>query len=185
MARALRGKQAPQRVLDLGAGDGSFALRVATILGWREMELVLLDSNSSLSPEIRDALGAMNCQTRFVVRDAFSGLSDLGEFDVVFTNLFLHHFAVEQLRSLFATVAGQANAFVACEPRRSLLSLVASRGVFLLGCNDVTSHDAVASVRAGFRGSELCALWPKGDSWQLTERRAGLFSHLFFAERKS
>jgi hypothetical protein len=40
----------------------------------------------------------------------------------------------------------------------------------------------VLSVRAGFSGRELSALWPKGD-WLLEERHAGLFSHLFTARR--
>jgi hypothetical protein len=53
-----------------------------------------------------------------------------------------------------------------------------------IGCNDVTRHDAVASVRAGFRDGQLSALWPAGP-WKLTERGAGLFSHLFVARRMS
>jgi hypothetical protein len=47
----------------------------------------------------------------------------------------------------------------------------------------VTRHDAVLSVRAGFAGRELSALWPSADGWKLEERRAGLFSHLFVAHR--
>jgi hypothetical protein len=41
----------------------------------------------------------------------------------------------------------------------------------------------VLSVRAGFSGNELSALWPADGGWQLTERRAGHFSHLFIARR--
>jgi hypothetical protein len=39
-------------------------------------------------------------------------------------------------------------------------------------------------VQAGFTGRELSALWPKSGQWELLERRAGLFSHLFIARRK-
>jgi hypothetical protein len=42
-------------------------------------------------------------------------------------------------------------------------------------------HDAEISVRAGFRDSELSALWPSDARWQLNEQRAGLFSHRFVA----
>jgi hypothetical protein len=73
--------------------------------------------------------------------------------------------------------------FIACEPRRSAPALAASRLVGLIGCNGVTRHDAVASVRAGFTGSELSALWPAGPGWKLHEGAAGLFSHRFMARR--
>ena len=44
-----------------------------------------------------------------------------------------------------------------------------------LGANDVTRHDAVASVRAGFAGKELSALWPGG--WLELERTWRLSLH--------
>jgi hypothetical protein len=47
----------------------------------------------------------------------------------------------------------------------------------------VTRHDATVSVRAGFSGDELSALWPDKKNWQLTEHRTGFFSHLFVARR--
>ena len=53
----------------------------------------------------------------------------------------------------------------------------------MIGCNAVTRHDAAVSVRAGFLGNELSALWPDQKNWQLTERRTGLFSHLFVAQK--
>lgn len=50
--------------------------------------------------------------------------------------------------------------------------------------NAVTRADAVLSVRAGFRGAELQALWPAATArWSLAETRAGLFSHCFVASR--
>jgi hypothetical protein len=54
-----------------------------------------------------------------------------------------------------------------------------------IGCNAVTCHDAPVSVRAGFKGRELSTLWPRDGEWEITERRAGLFSYLFVAHRKS
>jgi hypothetical protein len=55
--------------------------------------------------------------------------------------------------------------------------------LWAIGCNAVTRHDATVSVRAGFSGNELSALWPADSGWQLTERRAGFFSHVFVARR--
>ena len=97
--------------------------------------------------------------------------------------LFLHHFSEAELRRLLEQAARRADVFLACEPRRDVVSLGAARLLGLLGCNDVTRHDARLSVRAGFAGKELSALWPAGGGWRLTERRAGGFSHCFVAER--
>jgi hypothetical protein len=72
---------------------------------------------------------------------------------------------------------------VACEPRRSAFSLLASRMLFALGCNDVSRHDAVTSVRAGFDGTELSVLWGEAEGWSLHEQSAWPFTHCFVASR--
>ena len=97
-------------------------------------------------------------------------------------NLFLHHFVEAQLSGLFAKAAHSAKAFIAIDPRRWTWSLLGSRLLWMLGCNSVTRHDAVVSVRAGFAGQELSRLWPSDRGWRLHERPANLSSHLFMAQ---
>jgi hypothetical protein len=104
--------------------------------------------------------------------------------DVVLANLVLHHFTNAQLTGLFSEMAEKANAIIAVEPRRSRWPLFCTRLLGLIGCNAITRHDAPVSVRAGFIDRELSALWPHNNEWELTERRVGLFSHLFVAQRK-
>lgn len=183
VARALREFPAPKRVLDVGAGDGAFALRLATTLQWRNTEFILVDRNGDIAPPVRDSFRAMNCSVEFRRCDALSGLAQIGDVDVAFVNLFLHHFEDPQLKQLLTDIASRCRIFVACEPRRTAFALFASRCVGLLGCNDVTRHDAVASVRAGFKGYELSQFWPAPAPWSLSEGAAGLFSHLFVARR--
>jgi hypothetical protein len=103
--------------------------------------------------------------------------------DAIVANLFLHHLDSGSLRRLLALAAVRAPLFIACEPRRSAPALWASRLVGLIGCNDVTRHDAVISVRAGFAGRELSALWPADGGWFLIEKAAPPFSHVFVARR--
>ena len=57
--------------------------------------------------------------------------------------------------------------------------------LWALGCNDVSRHDAVVSVRAGFNGAELSALWPDPSRWELHEDGPWLFTHRFVARRKA
>jgi hypothetical protein len=100
----------------------------------------------------------------------------------MFANLFLHHFSALQLSEMFRLASQRTQLFAACEPLRASLPLTFSRLVGLIGCNAVTRHDAVLSVRAGFAGDELSSLWPASKEWRLHERRAQLFTHTFLAE---
>jgi hypothetical protein len=118
--------------------------------------------------------------------DVFDWIEEEGESsDLILANLFLHHFVDADLRRLFARLARRTGFFLACEPRRSPFALGATSLLWLIGCNDLTRHDARLSVRAGFSDSELSRLWPSDRGWRLQERRAGWVSHCFAAGRKA
>ena len=184
IARVLQEVPSARRVLDVGAGDGAFALRLAEQLRGRATEFVLVDRIGDLSPRVREGFKSLNCAVQFQRCDALAGLAEIGPADVAFVNLFLHHFQEAEIKQLLGDLASRCRVFIACEPRRSAFALLASRAVGLIGCNDVTRHDAVVSVRAGFQGHELSRLWPDASHWVLTEKPAGLFSHLLVAQRQ-
>ena len=177
VARELRGV-ALSRIAEIGAGDGAFAVRLAGRLRGNAA-FVLLDRQTAVVPAARDGW-----RFEAATRDAIDWLEDeaTGTFDAIVANLFLHHFEDAALARLLAAIARRTSRFVACEPRRSALALGASRLVGFVGCNDVTRHDAVASVRAGFRDREISGLW-RTAGWRLEEGSRGLFSHLFTASR--
>jgi hypothetical protein len=189
MARAVRGAAsyaAPRRIVDLGAGDGALLLR------WvRRMpslapgtEVLLVDCQDAADASVVTALAARGLSPRKVQADALEWLriqpAETGTW--VLANLFLHHFTAESLRALFNALAEKAELFCACEPRRNWWSLAASKMLAVIGANAVTRQDAAVSVRAGFQGEEISALWPVDSRWRLREQRAGLFSHLFLAQ---
>ena len=189
IARALLqacGGRPPRQLADLGAGDGTFMLRLAKCLSpaWPNVEVTLVDRQGIVTTETRREIEALSWSVRSVTADVFDWLARSADprFDLVTANLFLHHFADSALRRLLELVSGRTNFFAACEPRRYPAALRASRWLWLLGCSQVTRHDAVASVRAGFDGPELSALWPGNGSWDLREEAAGLFSHRFVAQ---
>ena len=183
LARALRHVVRPRRVLDIGCGDGALAWRIAQKLGWRDVEFLLLDRNVSVPSSIQERFCRLDCRVMPVHRDVLKGLADIGPVDVAFANLFLHHFTDSELKHLLTDISKLCDLLVACEPRRSAFALSGSRCLGLLGCNDVTRHDAVASVRAGFQDEELSRLWTARAGWSLREHAAGLFSHLFIARK--
>jgi hypothetical protein len=180
MAKALAELPQPGLLADLGGGDGKFLLRVAERLAgrWCGVRAVILDRQNIVSEITRAGFAALGWRCEVLQGDIFETLPRL-EPDIVTANLFLHHFDDPALAQLLALVASHSRAFVACEPRRSALALLGARLVFALGANDVTRHDAVASVRAGFDDLELSMLWPKDRTWICRERGVFPFSQLF------
>jgi SAM-dependent methyltransferase len=181
MAGALGRFPRPALLADLGGGDGRFLLKVAQRLKqWRGVKAVILDRQDIVAAETRAAFEALGWTCDVMRGDILETLPRLSP-DIVTANLFLHHLPDLELKQLLGFVAARSAGLVACEPRRSPLALLGARMVFLLGANDVTRHDAVASVRAGFAGRDLSSLWPRGHGWSLDERGVFPFTHLLAA----
>jgi len=177
----------PRTIAEIGAGDGTLMLKLAAGMNvrWPRVRLQLVDRQRVATNETLERFRQLGWQTEAVTADAFDWLmTESNSADVILANLFLHHFEDAKLRGLFRSLAQRTNLFVACETRREWLSATASRLLGFFNCNSVTRHDALISVKAGFVNKELSALWPR-DGWQLTERRAGCYTHLFVAERKN
>lgn len=172
-------------LVELGAGDGTLLLKIARRLPtWKHVRATLVDQQLLVTDEtiaqFRDLGWAVeNIQAN--VLDWLAGRDE--QADVIMANLFLHHFQFAELSRLLTLAAARADLFLGCEPRRSGNVRVQQTLLALIGCNDVTRHDAGISIRAGFRGTDLSELWPRLADWQTHETRAGLFSHLFVAQR--
>lgn len=180
------------RLLELGAGDGSLALRLANRFAarWHAAELTLLDRQALIAPPTGTAFAHLGWTLRPLILDALEWARAPTQqqlparWDLILANLFLHHFEEERLRELLSAVAARCGIFVACEPRRSRAALLGARLLPALGVSADTRHDALVSVQAGFRDDELSRMWPAlAHGWRLEERSAGLFSHLFVAVR--
>lgn len=181
MARVLRDFPPPRTLADLGGGDGRFLLSVARRLAkrWPDVHILICDRQSIVAPQTRKAFEGLGWQCDVHTGDV---LENLPHADIITANLFLHHFDEAGLTRLLIRIAQSANGFVACEPRRGWFPLAGARLVGLLGCNDVTRHDAVVSVEAGFAGQELSRHW-QSEGWTLDERAAFPFTHLLRARR--
>jgi hypothetical protein len=179
-------RSAPLRLVELGAGDGTFLLRLArrSALPGLSVKAMLLDRQKLVSEETHRAFAALNWSIEIATTDVFTWMDQPAPAaEVILANLFLHHFPEKLLGDLLRLAAARTSLFIACEPRRAPLALNASRLLWLMACNAITRHDAIVSARAGFAGRELSALWPVDDQWKLTEHSTGLFSHCFIAQR--
>jgi hypothetical protein len=183
----------PRRLVELGTGDGSLLLAIARKRArrWPDVHAALLDMQPVVTADTLAAFTALGWRAEIVAADVldWSARAHEGDRDAVaIANLFVHHFEGERLERLLAGIAARCRAFVCCEPRRGWLPLAGSHLVGLIGCNEITRHDAVLSVHAGFRGEELSTAWrralgPAAAEWHLHESAAGAFSHVFAAVR--
>jgi hypothetical protein len=179
-------------LIELGAGDGSLALRLTQRLSarWPKLSLGLLDLHPVVTDATRRGFDALGWDARVIRADALEWLAraptarEPAARPIVFANLFVHHFEGARLQALLARIAVRAQAFVCLEPRRSVTALLGSQLLGAIGCNEVTRHDAVVSVRAGFAAQELSSCWPDASGWLLRETAAGLFGHRFVAVRQ-
>ena len=171
---------AEPRIAEIGAGDGAFAVRVIRALGGTG-DIVLVDRGASPSREAVQRMAQCGWHAAGARADVFEWLDATGPLDAIFANLFLHHLDDAQLGRMLKAIALRAPVFVACEPRRSRVALLGAHLLGVVGCNDVTRHDAVVSVRAGFAAGEVGALWPNAPGIRIHERPRGLFSHAFRA----
>lgn len=173
----------PRRILEIGAGDGSFMLAVARRMArhWPGVELVMLDRVDLVAAQLRGDFDRLGWKAEGVTADVFDWAGKIKgvRFDAITVNLFLHHLDDAQLVRLFSLIRPRAPLLIATEPLRAKLALAATRLLPAIGANDVTRNDAAQSVRAGFCGSELSGLWLAANGKPVEERRAGPFSHIF------
>ncbi len=179
---------APWNVAELGAGDAHQTAQVWSLLPGPPpgSRLRLVDQFSLIAPAARARLEHQGWQVDSVEAEVLAWLeSGDSPLQLLYANLFIHHFDARALRELLRRIAGRTKALVVLEPRRSWLAGWAVRGLRLLGHHPVTQHDAFRSVQAGFRGRELSEAWPDAGDWELREGRSGWFGHVFVAARRS
>lgn len=187
LAQNLPGREA-QCLVELGAGDGHFLLSVARRLRdhWPGSEAILVDRLEVMDPRTGAAFRRLGWRASVATAEAMEWLrlNQPGTPRTILSNLFFHQFQDQPLAEMLRLAGGCARLVIALEPRRSWLPRLGGGLLWAIGCGPVTRHDAGISIRAGFADGELSALWPDRKNWHLTERSAGLFSHLFIARRK-
>ena len=187
LAQTANGEPARQLV-EIGSGDGHFLLSVARRLRgkWPRVDATLVDQLDALDPQTRDQFNRLGWHVRAEVAEVSEWLGQAPPHatETIISNLFLHQFHAHQLAGMLRLAARSARVVIALEPRRSWFTRLGGHLLWLIGCSRVTRHDAGLSIRAGFAGHELSALWPDEKNWELHEQSVGLFSHLFTARRK-
>ncbi|TIX43955.1 MAG: class I SAM-dependent methyltransferase, partial [Mesorhizobium sp.] len=141
--------KSPRRILEIGAGDGSFMLAVARRMArhWPGVELVMLDRVDLVTAQLRGDFDRLGWKAEGVTADVFDWAEKIEgvRFDAVTVNLFLHHLDDAQLMHLFSLIRPKAPLLLATEPLRAKLALAATHLLPAIGANDVTRNDAAQS----------------------------------------
>ena len=102
----------PTRIVELGAGDGRFALSLARNLAsrWSRVEVVLVDRQEIVDEATRRGFLELGWNCEPAQADVFDWLtrSDPRSGDCIVANLFLHHFSDARLRKLLGLAAERA-----------------------------------------------------------------------------
>lgn len=137
VARALRPGEC---ILEIGAGDAGFPL----LPGLRVDGLDTVPVPDHWPADAR---------WHRMAAQSFDGWSG---YDAVVGNLVFHHLTSRELRELGAHLGAHCRVIAACEPRRARRFQFGFRTLAaLLASSDVTRHDAIASIAAGFLDDEL------------------------------
>jgi hypothetical protein len=156
------------RLLEIGAGDGSLAGRL--IPGLEPGSYHALDQCSA--PE--------NWPTtaRWHAADLLS-FSEYGEYSHLLANLILHHFDAGELADLGTRIRRSGiRHIIACEPCRRPVHKWQLRAGQWIGFNYVTLNDGCVSIDAGFRSDDLPQLLGLVDSewsWSVEESWMGAY----------
>ena len=162
------------RVLELGAGDGTFGTRLMADGICRPQEITGFD----LAP--RPATWPK--EAAWVQDDVFA--REIPPAEIVTTNLFLHHFTNEALARLGSRLPAECRVILAREPARRRRHL--AQGALLSGfalLSRVTRHDMQVSIRAGFLGDELPRALGLG-GWKCETSTTFLGAYQMCAQRK-
>ena len=179
----------PRRLLDLGGGDGTLLLRLArgSPPAWRGIEVTMLDPERLVSASTRAAFASVGWSLRTEPIELLDWAWEdrAGVFDLGLATLRLHRLDPDTRARLLPVLARRTMAFVACEPRRGVLTRLGGQLLpRLLGSGPVLREHALRGASSGLAGRELAADWPPAPgAWAVDEFPAGLFLHCFSAVR--
>lgn len=181
---------------------------------WIAREVALARMQRGLWLELAAGDGSLGCHLahrlpRWASRTAFTGIDRcsrpaawpshwrweqgnllfsplLREARVVVANHILHQFEDHELAALGESLDCTATHLIINETARHTVHVWQARAAFLLGLNNVSRHDAVVSIRSGFRGEELPRLLGLApEEWRWTLRHTLLGAYRFVATRQT
>lgn len=155
----------PLRILDLGAGSCDIPCAVA---GWartqhRDIRITCVDRKSEALELARARWHGFDDRSVTLEQADIFDFRPSTPFDYALASMVLHHLSAEEIGLLMAHLRHFVRrALIINDLRRSLLNYLACR-LAVLPCERGVRHDALLSVRRGFRPDELRAILREHD----------------------
>ncbi len=160
------------RILDIGAGDCDIPLAVtrwATERGYK-VEFTYLDHNPKAIELARKAVAHAGCKTIGMERADIFTYQPAGEFDYAVGSMTFHHFTDDEIDTLITHLRSFVRkAVLFNDLHRCLLNYMVC---FLLAAplDSRIRHDALLSIRRGFKPVELSTILMKHDPVPVVRR---------------
>lgn len=152
ISRLLRDKKSTTKIIELGAGEGTLSKKMHA--AFPECEVVALDL-------VERPVG-LDSSIQWVTGDLLE-YQGFDENSIVVANLMIHHFESDQLKTL-GEYLSPCMAICFAEPYRSRLALAMGYTIFPF-IGEVTRHDMIVSIKAGFDRKELAEWFGNSFVW--------------------
>lgn len=166
----------PVRILDVGAGDGRMAHFLTQRLKKLNVEATFFALDQQLS-HLRGSAVSRPGPVR-IAADALRLPFRPGSFEIVMSNLFLHHFSGESAKTLnHSMLAVASEAVLINDLDRRWLPYFLIRHAPLLTRNRISRLDGVASVRQAYTRDEMMSLAAQAGARSFEITRLPFFRH--------
>lgn len=155
----------PLRILDLGSGSCDIPLAVArwARANGRDIEITCVDQNSEALELARSACRDPGNGSVTLEQANIFDYEPSEPFDYALASMVLHHFSTDEIGALLARLRRYVRkAFIINDLQRSTLNYLACWLAVLPRERDVR-HDALLSVRRGFKVAELQTILRRHD----------------------
>jgi hypothetical protein len=149
--------QSPVRILDLGSGTCDIPLAITrwAVKRGYPIEFTCIEHNTQGLELARQALGRSGCRTIELTAGDLFTYQPRHEYDYAVGSMVLHHFSMQEISRLITHLRGFVRkAMLINDLQRCLFNYAVCRAL-TLGSDPVVRHDALLSVRRGFRPREL------------------------------
>jgi hypothetical protein len=153
------------RILDIGAADCDIPLVITQWARQRgyQVKFTCLDQDTRATALARQTLARARCSTIQVAKADVFTYQPQGEFDYAVGSMTFHHFTDEEIDRLIAHLRGFVRrAVLINDLHRCLLNYLVCY-ILALPLDRRIRHDALLSIRRGFKPAELARLLSKQD----------------------
>lgn len=158
-------KDKPVQILDIGVGGGDIPIAIVRWARKRgyNVEFTCVDFNAKALEVTQRAIGQSGEDGIKLVQENIFRYQPVRNFDYAMGSMVFHHFTEDEIHRLITHLCGFVRrALIINDLHRNLLNYVVC-GILVIPLNREIRHDALLSIRRGFKPAELRAILREHD----------------------